>query len=139
MKINLEIEIKGLNQLTESLALIGSALAYKNNMVDTSGEAVDLLLDVTDKIDDHTNEEEIKKEVVKKVVSEVAEEPKAKEETKEVESKYTREDVRAAFVEKNSPSMRDKLKGILDKFDTPNITELKEEHFEDVMKELEAL
>lgn len=61
------------------------------------------------------------------------------DQTKEQISQYTREDVRAAFVAKNSPSTRDKLKAILDKFNTPNITELEEKHFDDVMKELEAM
>lgn len=131
--IKIEVEIKGLDQLTESLALIGSAMAYKNDMVETSSEAVDLLLDVTDKIEDLT-EEDVKKDVIKKVVKEVV-----KEDKKANGIKFTREDVRAAFVEKNSPSTRDKLKAILDKFGAPNISELKEEHFEDVMKELEAI
>lgn len=136
--MEIKIKIEGLNQLTESLALIGSALAYKNNMVDTSAGAVDLLLDVTDKIEDLTKEEEVKKEVVKKTVSEVVEKPKKKEE-EEVKSKFTREDVRSAFVEKNSPSTREKLKAILDKYETANISELEEKHFEDVMKDLEAI
>ena len=132
--MEIKIKIEGLNQLTESLALIGSALAYKNNMVKTSAGAVDLLLDVTDKVEDLTEDE---KAEVSEVAKEIKEDkPEIKEETK---SKVTREDVRAAFVEKNSPSTRDKLKAILDKFEAPNITELKEEHFEEALRELEAI
>lgn len=145
LAIEIKVKIEGLNQLTESLALIGSALAYKNNMVNTSAGAVDLLLDVTDKVEDCTKEEKVKKEVIKEVVSEVTKPPKKEskepkeEKVEEVKSKFTREDVRAAFVEKNSPSTRNQLKAILDKFEAPNISELKEEHFEDAMKELEAI
>ena len=46
MNIKVEIDIKGLDQLTESLALLGSALAYKNNMVGTAEAAVELIAEV---------------------------------------------------------------------------------------------
>lgn len=47
--------------------------------------------------------------------------------------------MRAAFVAKNSPSNRNQLKAILDKYGASNISELKEEYFEAVMKDLEEL
>ena len=134
MNIKVEIDIKGLDQLTESLALLGSALAYKNNMVKTAEAAVELI--------DEVKKEEPKKEVKEEIKRE---DPKPKEEPKKaqaeevVKSKFTREDVRSAFVSKNSPDTRDKLKAILDKFEAPNISELEEKHFEDAMKELEAI
>lgn len=134
MNIKVEIDIKGLDQLTESLALLGSALAYKNNMVKTAEAAVELI--------DEVKKEEPKKEVKEEIKKE---DPKPKEEPKKaqaeevVKSKFTREDVRSAFVSKNSPDTRDKLKAILDKFEAPNISELEEKHFEDAMKELEAI
>lgn len=148
MNIKVEIDIKGLDQLTESLALLGSALAYKNNMVETAEEAVDLIDEVKTK---KPKEEEDKKEVkkpeedkkeVKKPKEKAVEKPKEKTKKKveeKVKSEFTREDVRSAFVSKNSPDTRDKLKAILDKFETANITELEEKHFEDAMKELEAI
>ena len=121
--MEITIKIEGLDQLTESLALIGAALAYKNDMAPTAESAVKLMNEVT-----ATTEEVVKK----------TEEAK-KEEADSKATTVTREEVRAALVAKNSPSTRDKLKAILDKFDAPNISELKEEHFEDVLKELEAL
>lgn len=143
MDIKVNVKIEGLDQLTESLALIGSALAYKNNMVKTSSEAVDLMLDVTDKIEDLTDEEKVKKEVVEEVVKEVVQAPDvSKEDVKEEETKenkITREQVREAFVSKNSPSTRDQLKSLLEKYKAPNITELAEEHFQSILKDLEAI
>lgn len=130
--MEITINIKGLDQLTESLALLGSAMAYKNDMVPTAKAAVQLMDEVT---------EPEEKEEIKEVEPE-EEKPKVKEtktEKTETETKVTREDVRKAFVAKNSPSTRDKLKALLDKFDTPNISELKKEHFEDVLKELEEI
>lgn len=132
--MEIKIKIEGIEQLTEALALIGSALAYKHDMIHTAEGAVDVMLDITDKVDDLTEEEEVKKEVVEKVVSEVVQAPK-----EDVKTSFTREDVRAAFVAKNSPSTRNKLKAILDKFGAPNISELEEKYFDGVMKELEAV
>lgn len=125
MEIKLDINIKGLEQLTESLALLGSALAYKNNMVNTAEEAVELM----EEIKEVPEEKDIKPEKEKTTAKKV-DKPK---------SKFTREDVRAAFVSKNSANTRDKLKAILDKFNAPNISDLEEKYFEDAMKELEAL
>lgn len=122
--MEIKIKIEGLEQLTESLALIGSAMAFKNNMVPTAKEAVELMDKATKTEPKEEPKEEIKKEEPKK---------------EEVKSKFTREDVRAAFVGKNSPSTREKLKALLDKYDTANISELEEKHFEDVMKDLEAI
>lgn len=145
--MEITIKIEGLDQLTESLALIGAALAYKNDMAPTAKSAVKLMNEVTATTEEvekpkkeetkketkKTKDPEPKKEEVKKT-----EEPK-KEEADSKATTVTREEVRAALVAKNSPSTRDKLKAILDKYEAPNITALKEEHFEDVLKELEAL
>lgn len=143
--LNINIEIKGLDQLTESLALIGSALAYKNGMIDTSHEAVNVLLNVTDKVEDIKTdvEKEIKKEVVKNVVKEVVreelEEPKENI-NEEVKPDITIEDIRALFVEKNSDrNNTPKLKEILTKFNVKKVTDLEEKDFETVVEELRAL
>lgn len=130
--MEITIKIEGLDQLTESLALIGAALAYKNDTAPTAESAVKLMNEVT-----ATTEkvEKPKKEETKKT-----KDPESKKEKADSKATIvTREEVRAALVAKNSPSTRDKLKAILDKFDAPNISELKEEHFENVLKELEAL
>ena len=145
--MEITIKIEGLDQLTEALALIGAALAYKNDMAPTAESAVKLMNEVTASTEEveEPKKEEVKKETKKaKDPEPKKEEVKKTEETKkeETDSKtttVTREEVRAALVAKNSPSTRDKLKAILDKYEAPNITALKEEHFEDVLKELEAL
>lgn len=130
MEIKLNIKIEGLDQLTESLALIGSALAYKNNMVPTAKAAVDLMDEATKPKPKKT---ETKKEKVKEVKTE---KPVA---TEKEDTDLTLEDVRAAFVAKNSPSTRDELKAILDKFNVPNVSALEEENFSAVLNELEAI
>lgn len=130
MVINIKIE--GLEQLTEALALLGSATAFKNGMVNTAKEAIKLADDVVDKPENT--------KVTKKTEKEIkVDDPQEIKEPEKKETTLTREEVRAALVAKNSPSTREQLKTILDKYDAPNISKLKEEHFEDVMKELEAL
>ncbi len=134
MDINIKVEIEGLDQLTEAFALIGSAMAYKNGMVKTSSEAVDLLLDVTDKVEDLTGEEKIKKEIIKEVVTEVVKEKKT-----EVEEKapvVTIEKVREIFMDKNSKQNTPKLKQILKDHGVSKVTDLEEKDFPSVLKAL---
>jgi len=133
MSIEININIKGLDQLTEAIALVGGALAHKKGMVNSAKAAVDLM----DKVTEAPKEE--KTEVKKETKADIKEDVKEDKKEKKAKSKFIREEVRAAFVEKNSPSTRDQLKAILDKFETSNISELEEKHFEDVMKELEAI
>lgn len=147
MEFEIKVKIEGLDQLTESLALIGSAMAYKNNMVKTSSEAVNLMLDVTNKIEDLTEEEKVKKDVVEKVVAEVVQAP---EEEKEEEGKeeevaeeppaITLEEIRAVFVEKNNiKGNTPKLKAILNEYEVKKVTDLDEKVFEEVLKKLKEL
>lgn len=132
--VEIKIKIEGLDQLTEAMALLGSALAYRGGLVNTAEAAVELM-------------EEVKSKVRKEDTVEVAKETAIVEEIKEtstedalaLQNKYTREEVRAAFVAKNSPSNRNQLKAILDKYGASNISELKEEYFEAIMKDLEEL
>jgi len=139
--MEITIKIEGLDQLTESLALIGAALAYKNDMAPTAKSAVKLMNEVTATTEEveKPKKEETKKEDPKKETKKAKDPEPKKEEADSKATTVTREEVRAALVAKNSPSTRDKLKAILDKYEAPNITALKEEHFEDVLKELEAL
>ncbi|MEN6618159.1 MAG: hypothetical protein ABFC28_01445 [Rikenellaceae bacterium] len=51
----------------------------------------------------------------------------------------TIEQVREAFMAKNTKSNTAKLKAILKKFNVAKVTDLPEEHFADVLKELEAI
>lgn len=151
MEINLNIKIEGLNHLSESLALIGSALAYSNKMIKTSHAATNVILETSDKVEDLTEEEEVKKEVVEKVVTEVVKE--IKEEKKEGKKEEVKEEVvsegspaisieqvRALFVEKNSDkSNTPKLKEILNQFNVKKVTDLEEKDFGEVIELLRAI
>ena len=52
---------------------------------------------------------------------------------------YTLEQVRAAFVEKNTTTNRDKLKNLLSDFNVKKVTDLQEKDFAAVMARLEEL
>lgn len=123
--VEIKIKIEGLDQLTEAMALLGSALAYRNGMENTAKAAEEIM--------DRLMEDKDKEETIIEEVKETSEDAPA------LQNKYTREEVRAAFVAKNSPSNRNQLKAILDKYGASNISELKEEYFEAVMKDLEEL
>lgn len=114
------IKIDGLDQLTEAVAMLGGAMAYfKGASADVAVQAVE---DVTAKMDDRiakAEEKAEKKEVSKPSVS--------------------RDEVRALFASKNTKDKRTQLKGILDKYGAKNISSLKEEDFEAVMKDLGAI
>lgn len=64
-------------------------------------------------------------------------EPKAKEKAPAAEISQT--EMRRAFMAKNSEENRPKLKKILSDFGAANITELKEEHYPEIMELLEAV
>jgi len=124
--MEITVTIKGLDQLTESLALIGSALAYQKGMAPTAKAAVDLMSKVTDK----------KEEVQEKAI----EEKKVDEITTNTKSKITIEQIREVFVNKNNiKGSAPKLKAILNKFGVKKVTDLEEKDFPAVLKELEEL
>lgn len=129
--VEIKIKIEGLDQLTEAMALLGSALAYRGGLVNTAEAAVELMEDVKSKV---KKEDKDKEETIVEEVKETS-----TEDAPALQNKYTREEVRAAFVAKNSPSNRNQLKAILDKYGASNISELKEEYFEAIMKDLEEL
>ncbi len=58
---------------------------------------------------------------------------------KEPEEELTLDTLRAAFVEKNSPANRPKLKAILTKLGVSRITQLKPDQFNEAYKMLEAI
>ena len=109
------IKIEGLDQLTEAVALLGGAMAYFKGA--SAEEAADAVEAVT-----------TKKE----------EKPEEKEEAA-AKSSVARDEVRALFAAKNTKDKRTQLKGILDKYGAKNISSLKEEDFEAVMKDLGAI
>ncbi|MEY8416701.1 hypothetical protein AAK964_10400 [Tissierella praeacuta] len=144
MELEIKVNINGLDQLTEALALIGSALAYQKGMINTADAAVNLMLDVTDKVEDLTEESpESKKEETKVTEKPKKEEMKVKEEPKEVVAEeppsITIEQVRAAFMAKNSKGNTEKLKSILKDFGVKKVTDLEEKDFPAVLKALEEI
>lgn len=133
--MEIKITINGLDQLTEALALIGSALALQRGMVNTAEAAANLMLDVTDKIEDLTGGEDDIEETTKESAMELT----ANEEKKDVSFKITIEDVRAAFMAKNSKGNTEKLKSILNDFGVKKVTDLEEKDFEAVLNALEEI
>lgn len=124
--MEIRIKIDGLDEFTQTIALLASALAYRNGMENTAKSAEEIM--------DRLMEDKDKEETIVEEVKETS-----TEDAPALQNKYTREEVRAAFVAKNSPSNRNQLKAVLDKYGASNISELKEEYFEAVMKDLEEL
>ena len=121
------IKIEGLDQLTEAIAMLGGAMAYFKGA--SAEEAVASVNEVTAKMDDRIAKAEER--------SEKREENSAKE--KAPKPSVSRDEVRALFAAKNTKDKRTQLKGILDKYGAKNISSLKEEDFEAVMKDLGAI
>lgn len=119
MQITLKIEFQ--DNVLETLNFLASALAHANGMKNT----VKALEDIRPKTEE---------------VEQVEEETKEPEQVVEkTASSFTREDVRAEFVRKNSTANREKLKEILDRYEAKNISTLDESHFESVMSDLGEL
>lgn len=116
------IKIEGLDQLTEAIAMLGGAMAYFKGA--SAEEAVKSVEKVAAKKEEKLPEEE--------------EENSAKEEAAAGPS-VSRDEVRALFAAKNTKDKRTQLKKILDKYGAKNISSLKEEDFEAVMKDLGAI
>lgn len=114
------IKIEGLDQLTEAIAMLGGAMAYFKGA--SAEEAVASINEVTAKMDDR--------------IAKAAEKAEKKEVSK---PSVSRDEVRALFAAKNTKDKRTQLKGILDKYGAKNISSLKEEDFEAVMKDLGAI
>lgn len=128
--MEIKITIEGLDQLTESLALIASALAFQRDM----GATVKAAADVVEKISAPPVVEVPTIEEQKEVVEETIDELVAEE-----EETITIEEVRAAFMAKNSKGNTPRLKEILKKFKVAKVTDLDEKDFAEVLSELEAI
>ena len=122
------IKIEGLDQLTEAVAMLGGAMAYFKGV--SAEEAVKAVEEVTVK-----KEESIAK--AEENLSKVEE--KVPEKAEVSEPSVSRDEVRALFAAKNTKDKRTQLKGILDKYGAKNISSLKEEDFDAIIKDLEAV
>lgn len=120
------IKIEGLDQLTEAVAMLGGAMAYFKGV--SAEGAVSIVEDVKASRAKPEKKEEKLPEV---------EEISAKEEVSE--PSVSRDEVRALFAAKNTKDKRTQLKGILDKYGAKNISSLKEEDFDAIIKDLEAV
>lgn len=125
--MELTIKIEGLDQLTEAVARLGGAMAYFKGV--SADDAVKSVEEVTAKMEERLPKMEERLPKVK--------ENSAKEEVSE--PSVSRDEVRALFAAKNTKDKRTQLKGILDKYGAKNISSLKEEDFEAVMKDLGAI
>lgn len=121
--MEIKITIDGLDQLTEAIALLGSALAYKQGTLKIAGAAEALAEDVTEMTKKVTKPEE-----------KVTEEPE-----KVTEPTITIEQVREAFMDKNSKANAPKLKALLKKYGVAKVTDLKEEDFSSVLEDLKGI
>jgi len=128
--VEIKIKIEGLDQLTEALALLGSALAYRGGLVNTAEAAVELMEDVKSKV-----RKEDTVEVAKETATKIDVTPEAPE-----VPEITIEQIREMFVVKNNiKGNAPKLKAILTEFGARKVTELQEKDFPEVLKRLEEI
>lgn len=123
MEIKVTVDIKGIEPLTEAIALLGSGLAFRQGMI-TTAEAAEKLTETPEKV---TQTEE--------KVTETQETEQVEEDT----STITMEEIREAFLAKNSKANTAKLKAILKKFGVAKVTDLEEKDFSQVLKALEEI
>lgn len=115
---------------TDINAVAAAKITQHNNKkaIEEKPEVKELGNQETDIEDEPNNEPEIEKE-----------DAEQKPSSEETERKLTIEDVRAAFMAKNSKTNVPKLKAILNKFNVKKVTDLDEKDFPEVLKELEAI
>lgn len=131
--MEIKITITGIEQFTEAVALLASAIAYDKGMKLT-GQAAKAIIPET--------EEKVTKSapvVTEKAVNVTETEENVTENDVSGETDLTIEDVRAAFMAKNSKSNTAKLKNILTDFGVKKVTDLEEKDFEAVLKALEEI
>jgi len=128
--VEIKIKIEGLDQLTEAMALLGSALAYRGGLVNTAEAAVELMEDVKSKV-----RKEDTVEVAKETATKIDVTPEAPE-----VPEITIEQIREVFVAKNNiKGNTPKLKAILTEFGAEKVTDLQEKDFPEVLKRLEEI
>lgn len=129
MEIKITVDIKGIEPLTEAIALLGSGIAYRQGMTKTAEAAKE----IAEKPEEVT---ETPEKVTKTKKKEQKEEVK---EQVEEGPEITREQIREAFLAKNTKANTAKLKGILKEFGVAKVTDLKEKDFPQVLKALEEI
>ena len=128
--VEIKIKIEGLDQLTEAMALLGSALAYRGGLVNTAEAAVELMEEVKSKVRKEDTVEEAKETATK--IDVTPEAPEVQE--------ITIEQIREMFVVKNNiKGNAPKLKAILAEFGARKVTDLQEKDFPEVLKRLEEI
>lgn len=128
--VEIKIKIEGLDQLTEAMALLGSALAYRGGLVNTAEAAVELMEEVKSKVRKEDTVEEAKETANK--IDVTPEAPEVPE--------ITMEQIREVFVAKNNiKGNTPKLKAILTEFGARKVTDLQEKDFPEVLKRLEEI
>jgi len=128
--MEIRIKIDGLDEFTQTIALLASALAYRNGMENTAKSAEEII----DRLME--DKEETIVEEVKETSTEDALAPAPAPETPQI----TIEQIREAFVAKNSiKSNTPKLKAILAEFGARKVTDLQEKDFPEVLKKLEEI
>ena len=128
--VEIKIKIEGLDQLTEAMALLGSALAYRGGLVNTAEAAVELMEEVKSKVRKEDTVEEAKETATK--IDVTPEAPEVPE--------ITIEQIREMFVVKNNiKGNAPKLKAILAEFGARKVTDLQEKDFPEVLKRLEEI
>lgn len=126
--MEIRIKIDGLDEFTQTIALLASALAYRmENTAKAAEEIMDRLME--------DKEETIVEEVKETSTEEVLASAPAPE-----TPKITIEQIREVFVAKNSiKGNTPKLKAILNQFGVRKVTDLQEKDFPAVLKALEEI
>mgnify|MGYP000094017662 CR=1 FL=1 len=134
--LNITIEIKAV-ELANAISQLAAAFTDRN-IISTDKIVIDMASKkkAAEQAEDKEAED---KEVETKETAQQPMEPEPNEETEEKEEPITIEQVRAAFMSKNSKGNTAKLKAILKKYNVAKVTDLPKESFADVLKELEAI
>ncbi len=133
MNITINIQAPELAHALETLAIAIGCTVDKIGLGEAIKDAVDQGPPKTTNKADKAIEESKANEEVKET-----QEPEAESEPNN-EVTITIERVREAFMAKNSKANTAKLKAILKKYNVSKVTDLTEESFADVLKELEAI
>lgn len=111
--MEIKITIEGLDQLTEAIALLGSAMAYKQGTLKIAGAAEALAENVTEKAEEVTKSEE-----------------KVTEEPEKVSNDIPMEDVRQLVV--SSKANKEKAKMVMTEMGVKKLTDLNQEQLNEL-------
>jgi len=131
--MEIKITITGIEQFTEAVSLLASAIAYDKGMKLT-GQAAEALIKESE-----TNVANSEFSAVKENEGVTEKKENAIEIDSSRKTEITIEDVRSAFMAKNTKTNTAKLKAILTNFGVKKVTDLKEKDFEAVLKALEEI